>query len=76
MLKIKLTRTGKKNQPSYRVIVQEARAKNNGKVTDILGHYNPLTKPSEVSIDKKKYQEWVAKGAKPTPTVENLYKKA
>lgn len=76
MLKIKLSRTGRKNQPSYRVIVAEARSKRDGKVVDSLGHYNPLAKPAEVVIDKKKFQEWIARGAQPTITVGNLYKKA
>lgn len=76
MLKIKLSRTGRKNQPSYRVIVAEARSKRDGKIVDNLGHYNPLAEPAEVVIDKKKFQEWITRGAKPTATVGNLYKKA
>lgn len=76
MLKIKLSRTGRKNQPSYRVVVAEARSKRDGKVVDNLGYYNPLSKSAEVVIDKKKFQEWISRGAKPTITVEHLYKKA
>lgn len=76
MLKIKLSRTGKKNQPSFRVVVQEARAKANGKVVEILGHYLPLHQPAVIKIDKIKYQEWINKGAQPTETVRNLFKRA
>lgn len=76
MLKIRLSRTGRKNQPSYRVVVAEARSKRDGKMVDNLGYYNPLTEPADVVIDKKKFQKWIACGAQPTTTVANLYKKA
>lgn len=72
MLKIKLTRIGKKNQPQYRVVVAEARSKQNSNFTDIIGYYNPLTKPSEFKLDLPKYQEWIKKGAIPTNTIRQL----
>ena len=75
MLKIRLTRTGKRGQPHYRIIVCEARSKRDGKVMDNLGYYNPLTNPSEVKIDKEKYSHWIQKGAQPTLTVKNLAKR-
>jgi len=74
MLKIKLTRLGKKHQPAYRIVVAEARSKRDGKYTDLLGHYNPLAKSNKVKINKEKYQEWLAKGAQPTDTVRRLVK--
>ncbi len=76
MLKIKLSRTGKKNQPSFRIVVQEARSKVNGKNAEALGYYMPLSTPAVIKIDKKRYQEWVNKGAQPTETVRQLYKRA
>jgi len=76
MLKIKLARTGKKNQPSFRIVVQEARSKVDGKNVEILGNYMPLSQPAVVKIDKKRYQEWVNKGAQPTETVRQLFRKA
>ena len=72
MLKIKLLRVGKKNQPSYRVVVVEAKSKMGGKYLVSLGFYNPLTKPATVKIDKKTYLEWIAKGAQPTVRVKKL----
>lgn len=76
MLKIKLSRTGKKNQPSFRVVVQEARSKSDGKAIEVLGHYMPLSQPAVIKIDKKRYLEWINKGAQPTNTVRQLYKRA
>lgn len=75
MLRIRLTRTGRSNQPKYRIVVAEHSAPIKGKFLEILGHYISITDPKEFSIDKKKYDEWVKKGAKPTPTVEALVKK-
>jgi len=75
MLKIKLSRTGKKNQPSYRIVVAEARSKRDGRYVDCLGFYNPLTQPKTVHLDRKKYDDWLAKGAQPTATVRRLAQK-
>jgi len=75
MLKIKLTRLGKKGMPYYRIIVAEARSKRDGKYIDLLGTYNPMVEPKKIELDTKKYQDWVTKGAIPTQTVKSLYNK-
>jgi len=75
MLKIKLTRTGKKNYPSYKIVVNEARDKRDGKYLDLLGIYNPNTHPHTLKFDQKKIDYWLTKGAKPTLTVARLIKK-
>jgi small subunit ribosomal protein S16 len=75
MLKIKLSRIGKRGQPFYRIIIAEAKSKVNGKYVDLLGTYNPMVNPKQIKIDTKKYQEWIDKGAQPTETVASLYKK-
>jgi small subunit ribosomal protein S16 len=75
MLKIKLTRVGKKGQPQYRVVVAEAKDKNSGKYTDLLGTYNPLTQPADFKIDLEKYNAWLTKGAQPTDTIRQFVKK-
>ncbi len=75
MLKIKLSRVGKKNQPQYRVVVAEARSKRDGAHTDRIGYYNPLTDPAEFKIDINKYNDWLTKGAQPTDTVRHLVNK-
>ena len=72
MLKIKLSRTGKRNQPHYRIIVAEARSKRDGKCADIIGHYNPLIKTNAVVVDKDKYNYWISQGALPTDTVKSI----
>jgi len=75
MLKIKLTRRGKKKQPFYRIIVAEAKSKIDGKYLALLGFYNPLSHPKQIKLDKKAYLYWLKKGAQPTLTVKKLAEK-
>jgi small subunit ribosomal protein S16 len=75
MLKIKLTRIGKRNQPAYRIIVAEAKSKRDGKYTDLLGTYNPVFNPPQITLDKEKYTDWIKKGAQPTATVKQIFTK-
>lgn len=75
MLKIKLVRFGKRNQPHYRVVVQEARTKRDGKYVVKLGHYAPAQKPKLLEIDLKEYKKWLEKGAQPTETVAGLVRR-
>lgn len=72
MVRIRLRRTGAKKQPSYRFVVTDARAPRDGRFIEILGHYNPRTKPKTVVIDENKAREWLAKGAQPSDTVRRL----
>ncbi len=74
MLKIKLARFGKKHQAHYRIVVNEARDKRDGKYAALLGHYSPVV-PKKLEIDVKAYEEWVKKGAQPTETVAALFKR-
>jgi small subunit ribosomal protein S16 len=75
-VKIRLRRTGRKKQPSYRIVVAESTAPREGAYLDAVGTYNPLTKPAELRIDLPKVDEWVARGAEMTDTVRSLVNKA
>ena len=72
MLKIKLARFGKRNQPHYRIVVNEAKSKRDGKYTASIGHYAPTQTPKILEIDIAAFKEWTAKGAQPTDTVASL----
>ena len=74
MLKIKLARFGKKHQAHYRIVVNEARDKRDGKYVALIGHYSPVV-PKKLEIDVKVYEAWLKKGAKPTETVAALFKR-
>jgi len=69
---IRLRRTGTNKRPTYRVVVADSRAPRDGRFLEILGHYNPLTEPPTVKIDRAKVQAWIAKGAQPSTTVRRL----
>ena len=72
MLKIKLARFGKKGQPHYRIVVNEARDKRDGRYVANVGHYAPTQQPKVLEVDIKAYDEWLQKGAQPTETVSTL----
>jgi len=72
-VKIRLSRTGAKNNPHYRVIAKATKSNRDGKSLDILGHYNPLSKQTVINFERVDY--WLSKGAKPTKTVERLLRK-
>jgi len=72
MLSIRLSRTGKKHQPSYRLIVVDKRRDPWGDYLENLGTYNPLTKPKQVKFKADRVNYWIGVGAQPTPTVWNL----
>lgn len=75
MLKIKLARFGKKNQPHYRIVVNEERSKRDGRYNQELGIYAPTQKPKTLEVNIELYKEWLNKGAQPTPTVASLVKR-
>lgn len=70
-IKIRLAKTGKKNAPTYKVVVAQTRTKRNGKYLDILGDFNP-TMGGKPVIDKVKLDEWVKKGALLTESVKKM----
>ena len=76
MVVIRLSRTGSKNRPMYRVAVADSRKKPKGRFIEIIGHYSPLSKNKEAKIDAKidleKYKSWIGKGARPSGRVKSL----
>jgi small subunit ribosomal protein S16 len=75
MLRIRLSRTGKKRQPSYRVVVADADAKRDGRVVERIGYYNPLVNPAEYKIEESRALYWLSVGAQPSNPVRDLLKK-
>ncbi len=76
MVKIRLKRTGKKKEPSYRVVVADERMPRDGRFIEEIGFYNPMTEPATVKIDAEKAQKWIKNGAQPSDTVRALLKKS
>ena len=63
---------GSNRRPAYRVVVADSRSPRDGRFIEVIGHYNPLTEPPTVQIDRAKAREWIAKGAQPSNTVKRL----
>ncbi len=74
-VRIRLTRVGATKQPSYRFVVADSRSARDGRTLDTLGHYNPRREPIEINVDAEKAAKWLEQGAKPTETVERLFRR-
>lgn len=74
MLRIRLSRTGKTAQESFRIVVAEHSVAVKGKYLELLGHYVPASKPKKFDIKKDRVEYWMSKGAKPTDTVAVILK--
>ena len=66
MVKIRLAQTGTTNRKTYRIVVIEEGKRRDGKHIEILGFYNPLVKPAQITIDKARVAFWVKNGAQVT----------
>lgn len=69
---IRLRREGSTRRPAYRVVVADSRSPRDGRFIEVIGHYNPLTQPPTVKIDRAKAAAWIGKGAQPSSTVKRL----
>ena len=65
-------RVGKKKQPSYRVVVADQRSPRDGRIIESIGHYQPRTEPSEITIDTDRAVHWLERGAQPSDQVRKL----
>ncbi|HEY4000369.1 MAG TPA: 30S ribosomal protein S16 [Candidatus Xenobia bacterium] len=72
MVKIRLRRTGRKKQPTYRLVAAEALGPRDGRFIEILGNYNPRTHPPTLNIKTDRVNDWLSKGAQPTDSVRRL----
>lgn len=75
MLRIRLTRVGKKRQPYYRIVVADVEAKRDGRIVERIGHYDPLTNPPTFSIEEDRALHWLSVGAQPSDAVRRLLDK-
>jgi len=71
-VKIRLTRLGKKKQPTYRVVVMDSRKPRDGKYIEQLGIYDPRQEPSLITIDNERALHWLQTGAQPTERAQKL----
>lgn len=74
-VKIRLARHGAKKKPFYRIVAADSESPRDGRFLEIVGTYNPLIDPAEVSLKQERIKYWIDQGAIPTTTVKNLLKK-
>ena len=71
-VRLRLTRIGGKKDPVWRIVAADQRSPRDGRVIEIVGHYNAQTDPSTIKLDEDKVRGWLARGAQPTDQVRKL----
>jgi small subunit ribosomal protein S16 len=72
MLAIRLRRTGSKKRPFFRVVVTDSRTARDSSFVEVLGHYNPRTKPETLDINRDRLAHWLKAGAQPSDSIRTL----
>jgi small subunit ribosomal protein S16 len=75
-VKIRLRKEGRRNQPSYRIVVTDSESPRDGRFVEMLGHYFPRAKGKQFDLDVEKAKSWITKGATPSETVASIMRKA
>jgi small subunit ribosomal protein S16 len=75
MVRIRLSRTGKKKQASYRVVVADSKSLCDGRIVERIGFYNPMPDPAEYRINEERALYWLSVGAQPSDAVRRLLEK-
>lgn len=74
MVKLRLTRIGKKKAPFYRIVAADQNAPRDGRFIEEIGTYDPTKDPSEFHVNEELAKKWLANGAQPTETVAKILK--
>lgn len=75
-LRIRLRRMGRRNAPTYRIVVAESSMPRDGRIVESIGHYNPRTDPLTLAVNRERALYWLGNGATPTDTAHALLKRA
>lgn len=78
MVKLRLTKMGRKKRPFYRIVAVDSRKRRDGEYIEKIGSYNPVANVEEESlvVDHELALKWLLCGAQPTDTVRNLFQKS
>jgi len=71
-VRLRLTRKGKKKQPTYRIVAADSRSPRDGRFIEIVGFYDPRPDPSVIRVDNEKALRWLKNGAQPSERVKKL----
>ena len=75
-VKIRLRRTGRKKQPSYRIVIADSRSPRDGRFIEVVGQYAPRQGAQALNLRNDRVNYWLDNGAQPTDTVRSLLRKA
>ena len=75
MLRIRLSRVGKRKQPHYRIVVMDQRRPRDSRYVEVVGHYNPRQNPIALDLKAERIQYWLGQGAQPTETVRSFLRR-
>src|SRR5438105_15943935 len=75
-VKIRLRRSGRKKQPSFRIVVADSRSPRNGKFIEVIGQYAPRAGELALNLNTERANYWLDSGAQPSDTVRSLLRKA
>jgi small subunit ribosomal protein S16 len=75
-VKIRLRRTGRKKQPSYRIVIADSRSPRDGKFIEVIGQYSPRQGEQALNLETERVNYWLDNGAQPTDTVRSLLRRA
>jgi small subunit ribosomal protein S16 len=75
VLMIRLSRTGARKQPHYRVVVIEKERARNARPVEVVGIYNPRTSPASIELKRERIDYWVSKGAQMSDRVSKIVSK-
>jgi len=73
MVRLRLRRTGLRNQPTYRIVATEKESPRDGRFLEILGSYNPRTEPFTFEVAEDRIYFWLSNGAQPSESVMKLF---
>lgn len=76
MVRIRLSRSGTKKNPFYRVVVIDSRKPRDGRYLELIGTYNPRAKGEKAQINRERVRHWLACGAQPSDTVSRIFRHA
>jgi small subunit ribosomal protein S16 len=76
MVRLRLTRMGRKKRPFYRIVAADSRSPRDGRNLEVLGHYNPLVEEDGLTLKLDRVDYWLGVGASPSDTVQGLIDRA
>ena len=74
-VRIRLTRSGAKKRPFYRIVAADTRSPRDGRFLERLGTYDPSTDPGTLHLNRPRVEYWLGVGAQPSDTVARLLRR-